>query len=62
MTGGADGNPARSTLFYALYLFSVAFYDLRMGYACAMAWLLFLLIVTLTVLATKLTEKRVHYA
>ncbi len=62
MTGGADGNPARSTLFYALYLFSVAFYDLRMGYACAMAWLLFLLIVTLTILATKLMEKRVYYA
>jgi len=62
MTGGADGSPARSTLFYALYLFSTAFYDLRMGYASAMAWVLFLLIVTLTVVATKLSEKRVHYA
>ncbi|NQU09216.1 sugar ABC transporter permease [bacterium] len=62
MTGGADGNPARSTLFYALYLFSTAFYDLRMGYASAMAWILFALIVGLTILATKLTEKRVHYA
>jgi len=62
MTGGADGNPARSTLFYALYLFSTAFYDLRMGYASAMAWLLFVLIVALTILATKLTEKHVHYA
>lgn len=61
MTGGADGNPARSTLFYALYLFSTAFYDLRMGYACAMAWVLFLLIVALTWLATKLTAKMVHY-
>ncbi|MCG3146844.1 MAG: Lactose transport system permease protein LacF [Verrucomicrobiae bacterium] len=62
MTGGADGNPARSTLFYALYLFSTAFYDLRMGYACAMAWVLFVVIVVLTVVATKLMEKRVHYA
>ncbi len=62
LTGGADGQPARSTLFYALYLFSTAFYDLRMGYACAMAWVLFLLIVALTVAATKLTEKRIHYA
>ena len=62
MTGGADGNPARSTLFYALYLFSTAFYDLRMGYACALAWVLILLIVALTIAATKLTEKRVHYA
>ena len=62
MTGNADGNPARSTLLYALYLFSTAFYDLRMGYASAMAWLLFVLIVALTLAATKLTEKRIHYA
>jgi multiple sugar transport system permease protein len=62
MTGGTDGSPARSTLMYALYLFSTAFYDLRMGYASAMAWVLFLLIVGLTLVATKLTEKRVHYA
>ncbi|MEI6083743.1 MAG: sugar ABC transporter permease [Verrucomicrobiota bacterium] len=62
MTGGADGSPSRSTLFYALYLFSTAFYDLRMGYASAMAWVLFLLIVGLTIAATKLSAKRVHYA
>ena len=62
MTGTADGNPARSTLLYALYLFSTAFYDLRMGYASAMAWMLFVLIVALTLLATRLTEKRIHYA
>jgi multiple sugar transport system permease protein len=61
MTGTADGNPARSTLLYALYLFSTAFYDLRMGYASALAWLLFVLIVALTLLATRLTEKRIHY-
>jgi ABC-type sugar transport system permease subunit len=33
-----------------------------MGYASAMAWMLFLLIVALTLIATKLTEKRIHYA
>ena len=60
--GGPDGNPARSTLFYALYLFATAFYDLRMGYASAMAWVLFVIIVVLTLVATKLTEKRIHYA
>jgi len=37
---GSDGNPARSTLFYTIYLFSTAFYDLRMGYASAMAYVL----------------------
>jgi multiple sugar transport system permease protein len=60
--GGPEGNPARSTLFYALYLFTTAFYDLRMGYASAMAWVLFVIIVLLTLVATKVTEKRIHYA
>lgn len=59
--GTTDGNPGRSTLFYAVYLFDNAFYKLRMGYASAMAWILFVLIVLLTWLATKLAAKRVHY-
>lgn len=62
MTGGTDGGPARSTLFYALYLFSTAFYDLRMGYASAMAWVLFLLIAGLTWFATRMANRRVHYS
>src|SRR5207237_7685773 len=41
--GGTLGRPQDSTLVYALQLFSVAFLDFRMGYACAMAWILFLL-------------------
>ena len=62
MTGGPDGPPARSTLMYAPYLFSVAFFHLRMGYACAMAWVLFCIIALLTLLATKSLQKRIHYA
>jgi multiple sugar transport system permease protein len=58
---GAEGAPARSTLFYTLYLFTTAFYDLRMGYASAMAWVLFLLIVTLTLLASRWFERRTPY-
>lgn len=58
---GPDGPPARSTLFYALYLFGTAFHDMRMGYASAMAWILFLIIVSLTLLATKWFKKRIHY-
>ncbi len=60
MSGGPDGNPARSTLFYALYLYSTAFYDLRMGYASAMAWVLFLLIALLTWAAGRVAARRVH--
>lgn len=59
--GTTDGNPDRSTLFYAVYLFDNAFYKLRMGYASAMAWILFVLIVLLTWLASRVAAKRVHY-
>jgi multiple sugar transport system permease protein len=62
MTGGTEGQPARSTLFYTPYLFSTAFFDLRMGYACAMAWVLFCIIALLTILATKALKKRIDLA
>jgi len=62
MTGGTDGAPARSTLFYTPYLFATAFYDLRMGYASAMAWVLFCIIALLTVLATRAVKNRINYA
>jgi multiple sugar transport system permease protein len=55
---GSDGNPARSTLFYTIYLFSTAFYDLRMGYASAMAYVLFVVIAALTWMATRLARER----
>jgi multiple sugar transport system permease protein len=56
-SGGVEGNPARSTLFYTIYLFSTAFNDLRMGYASAMAYVLFAIIAVLTYLATKLLRR-----
>jgi multiple sugar transport system permease protein len=56
------GGPNRSALFYAVYLYQNAFEFRQMGYACAMAWLLFLLILGLTWLATRATRKHVFYA
>jgi multiple sugar transport system permease protein len=55
----SDGNPARSTLFYTIYLFSTAFQDLRMGYASAMAYILFVITAALTWIGTRLS--RGHY-
>lgn len=57
-----NGGPDRSALFYAVYLYENAFSYLNMGYACAMAWVLFLLIVGLTWLATRATRRHVFYA
>lgn len=60
--GGTAGMPDQSTLFYTLYLWRQAFEDLRMGYACAMAWILFIIIVALTLLAHRFAGRRVTYA
>jgi len=54
----SDGNPERSTLFYSIYLFSTAFQDIRMGYASAMAYILFLVTAALTWMAARLTRSR----
>lgn len=58
---GAQGDPLRSTLFYLMYMFDQAFRKLNMGYASAMAWLLFLVIALLTFAAHKLTIRHVYY-
>jgi multiple sugar transport system permease protein len=58
---GSTGAPERSTLFYVLNLYNVGFQDLRMGYASAMAWVLFIVILILTFAATKLSQRWVTY-
>ena len=55
------GAPAQSTYLYTMYLYDTAFRDLRMGYASAMGWILFLIILGLTYGALKYSEKKVHY-
>ncbi|MFM7323215.1 MAG: carbohydrate ABC transporter permease [Armatimonadota bacterium] len=56
-----NGAPARSTYFFTTYLFENAFRFQRMGYACAMAWVLFLITLVLTFAALRLSERQVHY-
>ncbi|MCC6894091.1 MAG: sugar ABC transporter permease [Anaerolineae bacterium] len=55
------GGPARSTLFYNLYLFQNAFRYGRMGYASAMAWILFIIVLILTALIFKSSSMWVYY-
>ncbi len=56
-----QGGPVNSTLFYAYHLFNNAFRYLQMGYAAAMAWVLFVLVFAVTVVQMKLSERWVHY-
>ena len=56
-----NGQPARSAYFYTMYLYDNAFQYHKMGYASAMGWIMFLMILALTVGALKFSEKHVHY-
>lgn len=55
------GGPADSTLFYVLYLYRYAFSYFKMGYASAMAWLLFVIVVALTFVQFRLSSRWVYY-
>ncbi len=56
-----QGGPVDSTLFYAYSLFNNAFRYLRMGYASAMAWILFAIVLVLTAIQLRLSKRWVHY-
>lgn len=60
MTGGG---PAGSTTTIMYYIYNNAFGGFyRMGYACAIAWVLFLLVFGFTLLNWKIGSKLVHYS
>ncbi len=56
-----SGGPVNSTLFFAYHLFNNAFRYMHMGYAAAMAWFLFIIVIGLTVFQMKLSQRWVHY-
>ncbi|GIX06285.1 MAG: hypothetical protein KatS3mg115_0688 [Candidatus Poribacteria bacterium] len=56
-----QGGPVDATLFYVYYLFNNAFQYFRMGYASAMAWILFGIILVLTLIQFRLAPRWVHY-
>lgn len=56
-----QGGPADATLFLLLYLYWQAFRFLSMGYASAIAWLLFVIILVFTVIQLGLARYWVYY-
>ncbi len=56
-----NGGPLDSTLFYVLYLYRQAFEYFAMGYASALAWVLFLVILALTLLVLRSGSLWVYY-
>jgi multiple sugar transport system permease protein len=56
-----DGGPNNATLTQVLYLYRKGFLNFQFGYASALAWALFLLIMVFTILVVRSSESWVHY-
>ena len=60
-SGGSSTGPDDSLLVPVVYLFNNAFQYFKMGYASSLAWLLFILILGLTLGQLKMAPRWVHY-
>jgi multiple sugar transport system permease protein len=58
---GQNSGATRSALFYVIYLFRQAFENFKMGYASALAWLLFVVIMVITVVQLRVSRRFVYY-
>jgi multiple sugar transport system permease protein len=56
-----QGGPLRATLFYMLHTYNRAFRDFDMGYASALAWVLFVIVLILTVILFRGSRFWVYY-
>jgi multiple sugar transport system permease protein len=59
--GGSSVGPVDSLLVPVMYLFNSAFKYFKMGYASALAWVLFVIILLLTLVQLKVAPRWVHY-
>ena len=59
---GQIGAPLKSTLFYLLHLYQEGFGFLNMGYASALAWVLFIIILIVTVVINRSSKRWVFYS
>ena len=55
------GGPANASLFYVLYMYRNGWQYFRMGYASALAWVLFAIIMALTLISFKTSGRLVYY-
>jgi multiple sugar transport system permease protein len=58
---GTLGGPSNSTLFYMLYLYNRAFAGQMMGYASALGWILFAIIMVITLFVLRSSDLWVFY-
>jgi len=58
---GGVGSPDNSLLFYSVWLYEQAFSYFHMGYASAMAWVMFVATMALTAVLLLTSRRWVHY-
>ncbi len=56
-----NGGPQNATLFYVLYLYRNAFQYFKMGYASSLAWMLFVIVLVLTLIQFRMARLFVYY-
>lgn len=56
-----NGGPANSTYLYGIMLYQNAFQYFKMGYASALSWILFIIIIAITALIFKSSSRWAHY-
>ena len=56
-----NGGPANATLVYGLYIYRTAFINFMMGYASALAWVLLVVIIIITVIQFGIARYWVYY-
>lgn len=61
IVGGIMGAPAGSLLFYSMMIYKYAFQYFQMGMANAMAWMMFVVVLLLTLILQATSKKWVHY-
>jgi multiple sugar transport system permease protein len=57
-----DGGPSYATWFYMLHLYNQAFRSLQMGYASALAWIFFLIVLGFTIVQFRASVRWVYYS
>lgn len=56
-----NGGPAKSTYLYSLLVYDNAFNWMRMGYASALSWIMFIIIMIITLVILKTSKHWVYY-
>ncbi len=55
------GGPDYATWFFILHLYQTAFQYVEMGYGSALAWIFFVIVITLTIINVQMSRRWVYY-